>query len=51
VPTSELTDGGTARPEEIKAVPVRRPGRWIAAAIVLVLAASIVRSIVTNKNF
>ena len=51
MPTSELNDGGTARPEEIKAVPVRRPGRWIAAAIVLVLAASIVRSIVTNKNF
>ena len=34
----------TGRPDEIKAVPVRRPGRWIAAAIVLVIAASIVRS-------
>ena len=32
-------------------MPVRRPGRWIAAAIVLVIAASFVRSIVTNKNF
>jgi polar amino acid transport system permease protein len=39
------------RPEEITAVPVRRPGRWVAAAVVLLIAASIVRSIVTNKNF
>src|SRR5947209_9647160 len=39
------------RPEEIEAVPVRRPGRWIASAIILVVAASIVRAIVTNKNF
>ena len=48
---SELTDDRTGRPEEITAVPVRRPGRWIAAAIVLVIVASIVRSVVTNKNF
>jgi polar amino acid transport system permease protein len=51
VSTSELSDTTrTGRPEEIKAVPVRRPGRWIAAAIVLVIAASIVRSIVTNTG-
>jgi polar amino acid transport system permease protein len=49
--TEQLQDQGTGRPEELKAVPVRRPGRWIASAIVLVLAASIVRSIVTNKRF
>ncbi|MBV9424952.1 MAG: amino acid ABC transporter permease [Solirubrobacterales bacterium] len=49
--TSELSKERTGRPEEIKAVPVRRPGRWIAAAIVLVIAASIARSIVTNKSF
>ena len=48
---SEQSDEGTARPDEIKAVPVRRPGRWIAAAIVLVVVASFVRSIVTNPNF
>jgi polar amino acid transport system permease protein len=40
----------TGRPDEIKAVPVRHPGRWIAAAIVLVIAASIVRSIITNTG-
>ncbi len=48
---SEGTKEKTGRPEEIKAVPVRRPGRWIVAAILLLIAASIVRSIVTNKHF
>jgi polar amino acid transport system permease protein len=51
VSTSELSDERTGRPDDIKAVPVRRPGRWIAAFIVLVLAASLVRSVVTNTNF
>ena len=49
--TSELSEQRTGQPDEIKAVPVRRPGRWIAALIVLVIAASIVRAIVNNKNF
>lgn len=48
--TSELTEKRTGRPEDIKAVPVRHPGRWIAAAIVLLVAASIIRSIVTNTG-
>jgi polar amino acid transport system permease protein len=50
VETSELTEPRTGRPEEIEAVPVRRPGRWIAAAIVLVIAASLVRSVITNTG-
>jgi polar amino acid transport system permease protein len=51
VATSKLTEERpTGRPEEIKAVPVRHPGRWIAAAIVLVIAASIVRAIITNTG-
>jgi polar amino acid transport system permease protein len=51
VSTSELSNERTERPEEIEAVPVRHPGRWVAAVIVLLIAASIVRSIVTNSNF
>jgi polar amino acid transport system permease protein len=39
------------RPEDITAVPVRRPGRWVVAAIVLVVAVAVVRSIATNPNF
>jgi polar amino acid transport system permease protein len=51
VATSKLTEERpTGRPDEIKAVPVRHPGRWIAAAIVVVVAASIVRSIVTGAG-
>jgi len=51
VSAAELSDRRTGQPEDIKAVPVRRPGRWIAAAIVVVIAASVVRSIVTAKGF
>jgi polar amino acid transport system permease protein len=50
VSTSELPEQRTARPEDIRAVPVRRPGRWIAAVVVLLVGASIVRSIVTNTG-
>ena len=38
-------------PEEIKAVPVRHPGRWVAAVIVLVLFAMAVHTLVTNPRF
>ena len=49
--TQARTERGTGRPEDIKAVPVRHPGRWIAAAIVLVIAASLIRSVVVNPRF
>ena len=38
------------RPDEIKAIPVRHPGRWVAAALILLLAASLIRSVATNKQ-
>ncbi len=47
--TGTPTDPG--RPEEIKAVPVRHPGRWVAAAIVALILVSIAKSIATNDNF
>jgi polar amino acid transport system permease protein len=47
--TDEITR--TEPPEEIQAVPVRHPGRWIAAAVVAVLVVALVRSIATNPNF
>jgi polar amino acid transport system permease protein len=43
--------GTTERPEEIRAVPVRRPGRWVAAAIVLVLAVALLHSVAANPRF
>jgi polar amino acid transport system permease protein len=50
VSSTEVTSPA-GRPEDIVAVPVRRPGRWVAAAIVLVIAAAITRSVVTDPNF
>ncbi len=38
-------------PEKIVAVPVRHPGRWIAAAVLLVLVAMLVNSLVTNPKW
>jgi polar amino acid transport system permease protein len=48
--SSEVTDQA-GRPEQITAVPVRRPGRWVAAAVVLVIAVALTRSVATNPRF
>jgi polar amino acid transport system permease protein len=50
VSSSEVT-GTSGRPEEIRAVPVRHVGRWVAAAIVLVVAVALVNSVATNSRF
>jgi polar amino acid transport system permease protein len=41
----------SAPPEEIRAVPVRHPGRWIAAAVIALLLAMFVHMLVTNPVF
>ena len=38
-------------PERIHAVPVRYPGRWVSAVVVLVLAAMAAHALVTNEIF
>jgi polar amino acid transport system permease protein len=43
---SEQRTGAAA--EQIVAVPVRHPGRWVAAAVILLLAAMFVHGLVTN---
>ncbi|SHM38567.1 amino acid ABC transporter permease [Cryptosporangium aurantiacum] len=55
---SDDTSGGALaappereRPEPIKAVPVRHPGRWVAAVVVLILVAMFVHMLVTNDAF
>jgi len=40
-----------APPEQIKAVPVRHPGRWIAAVVIGVLVLMFVHMLVTNPVF
>ncbi len=50
MPSPEVPDV-SGRPEDIRAVPVRRPGRWISAAIVLIVAVALIRSVATNPRF
>jgi polar amino acid transport system permease protein len=38
-------------PDEIRAIPVRHPGRWVAAALILVLAVAVVNSLASNPRF
>ena len=47
------TDAATANvaPEELKAIPVRHPGRWVAAAIVLYLLIAVANSMAENPRF
>src|SRR3954453_7124940 len=45
------TDARTGRPEPLRAVPVRHPGRWVAAAVIAVLVAMFVHMLLTNDRF
>jgi polar amino acid transport system permease protein len=44
-------DAVPERPGRIEAVPVRHPGRWVAIAVIVVLAGMLVHLLVTNKAF
>ncbi|WP_214323545.1 amino acid ABC transporter permease [Nonomuraea sediminis] len=46
---SETSTGG--RPEAIRAVPVRHPGRWVAAAVIVVLSAMLINNLITNQAY
>ena len=41
----------SVRPDQIKAIPVRHPGRWVAAAIIAIFAVALGDSIATNPRF
>ena len=49
--TSELETQAAERPDDIEAVPVRHPWRWVAALIVVIVAASLIRSAINDPNF
>jgi polar amino acid transport system permease protein len=49
--TTTTTTTERARPEPIKAVPVRHPGRWVAIVVLAILAAMFIHMLVTNKAF
>ncbi|MGA8112734.1 MAG: amino acid ABC transporter permease [Actinocatenispora sp.] len=49
---SETTTASSRhRPDPIRAVPVRHPGRWVAVLVLLVLGAMFVHMLLTNKAF
>jgi polar amino acid transport system permease protein len=50
-PGAETKTSGPEPPDEIEAVPVRHPIQWIAAALVLLIVASLIRSAITNDRF
>lgn len=39
------------RPEVIRAVPVRHPGRWVGMVVIAVIAAMLINSVLTNPNW
>ncbi|NEW41569.1 amino acid ABC transporter permease [Nocardia cyriacigeorgica] len=44
-------ESSTTEPEPIKAVPLRRPGRWIAATVILVLVGLFIYGAATNPAY
>jgi polar amino acid transport system permease protein len=51
VEADTLTPTEDERPGRIDAVPVRHPGRWVAVAVVAVIAVLVVNLLVTNEAF
>jgi polar amino acid transport system permease protein len=49
--TVQVVADASVAPEAIRAVPVRRPGRWLAASLVLVAGAALVWSVAHNSRF
>jgi polar amino acid transport system permease protein len=49
--SSTVAAGRDTRPAPIKAVPVRHPGRWVAIAVIALLVAMAVNSVLTNPNW
>jgi polar amino acid transport system permease protein len=43
------TPQAAGRPDEIRAVPVRHPGRWLAAVLIALFGASLIHSVAANK--
>lgn len=50
-PPPSSDEGGGDRPGAIEAVPVRHPGRWVAVAVIAVIAAMLLSSFLTNPKW
>ena len=50
-PPDTAPRAATVPPEDIKAVPVRHPWRWVSVAVLAVLVGMLINSIVTNEAY
>ncbi|HEV7677820.1 MAG TPA: amino acid ABC transporter permease [Candidatus Dormibacteraeota bacterium] len=50
-PVTEAHPQGAGRPEVIRAIPVRHPGRWIAALVVAIGLGGLAYSMATTSNY
>ena len=48
---ADAAPAGRVRPEPIKAIPVRHPGRWVAVVVIAILAVMFGHMLVTNAAF
>lgn len=49
--SGQVDEAVSSKPPAIEAVPVRHPGRWVAAVVVLIGVAMLINSLVTNPNW
>ena len=45
---SDVREVVRGRPDPIKAVPVRHPGRWVAVVVIAIVVAMVINSFITN---
>jgi polar amino acid transport system permease protein len=48
---SVMSGGAATVPEPVKAIPARHPWRWVATVVVLIVAAALLKGILTSPNF
>lgn len=48
---TQLVTNERVRPDPIRAVPVRHPGRWVAVVAIAILVAMLVNSVLTNEGW
>lgn len=48
--TTNVISSGRSTHDDVVAIPLRRPWRWVSAAVVLFLAAALIQSLATNEN-
>lgn len=48
--TMNIISGARSTADDVVAIPLRRPWRWVSAAVVVFIAAALIQSLATNQN-